>query len=119
MKVRKFVDSFRYAFAGLKFAFYTQRNMRIHLIMAVLVLFVAWYVRVTRGELLVLLLTITVVLCLELINTAIEATVDLFTEEYHPLAKVAKNVAAAAVLFAAINSIIVGLVVFLPYIFNF
>lgn len=117
MKVRKLFDSFRYAIAGLVFTFRTQRNMRIHLIVAALVLVLAWGLGVKRYELFTLFITITLVLCLELINTAIEATVDLFTAEYHPLAKIAKNVAAGAVLLAAFNAVIVGVFIFWPYLF--
>ncbi|MGH2411630.1 MAG: diacylglycerol kinase family protein, partial [Chloroflexota bacterium] len=78
--------------------FRTQRNMRIHVGAAAAVLALAGVLRVARVELAVLLLCILAVLTLEMLNTVVEAVVDLATEEYHPLAKIAKDVAAGAVL---------------------
>jgi len=108
-------SSFGYAFAGLWWSIKTQRNMRIHLAAVVAVFVLGVVLRLTAGELAVLALTCTVVLAAEMINTVVEATVDLASPERHPLAKVAKDVAAGAVLVTAIGAIGVGLLLFVPH----
>lgn len=87
--------------------------MRIHLLLGTLTVLLAFVLRVSRLEFLVLVLTISLVLVTEMINTAIETVVDMFTRSYHPLAEVAKNVAAGAVVIAAAASLIIGYLVFL------
>ncbi len=111
---RHHVISFKYAFEGLKTAFVTQPNLRIHLLFIIAAIIAGFFFQISPVEWAILALTIAVVIVAELINTSIEATIDLVTSERHPLAKIAKDVAAAAVLFASIISIIVGLVVFVP-----
>ncbi|AZR73153.1 diacylglycerol kinase [Anoxybacter fermentans] len=125
MEVRKLIDSFNYAITGLIYALRTQRNMRIHFILALIALFLSILFDVSKVELLILFFTISLVIITEMINTAVEAVVDLYTRRYHPLARIAKNVAAGAVLFAAINAIIVGYLIFVDdltpvtlYLFN-
>ncbi len=86
--------------------------MRIHYFVALFVLVVGFIVRLTHLELAVLFFTVSLVISLELVNTAVEATIDLITDKYHPLAKIAKNVAAGAVLIASINAVAVGYVLF-------
>lgn len=112
MKVRKLIESFNYAFEGIIYALKTQRNMKIHFVVAIIVLFLSLFFDLSRIEILVLFLTISVVLIAEMINTSIEATIDLITDQYHLFAKIAKNVAAGAVMIAAINSIIVAYLLF-------
>lgn len=116
MWVTKVLRSFRYALDGLKYTFVTQRNMRIHFLISVCVLLLCLYLPFTKAEVLVLFTCITLVLFAELINTVIEKIVDLVTEEYHPLAKIAKDVAAGAVLLTAGLAVIVGLSLFYPYL---
>ena len=106
------MESFTYAVQGLFYSFGTQRNMRIHALLAVLVILTAMALGLSRSELAILALTVGIVITAELINTAIEATIDLITKEYHPLAAVAKNVAAAAVLIAACTAAAVGYFLF-------
>src|ERR1051326_1619957 len=106
------VDSFRYALDGILHGFRAQRHMRFHFIVAVLALLAGVIYGLTRAELLVLLFSIALVLIAEMFNTAVEAVVDLVTQSYHPLAKHAKDVAAGAVLVAALNAIVVGLILF-------
>ncbi len=113
MEVRKLIDSFNYAISGLIYALRTQRNMRIHFALALIALIFSILFNVSKVELLILFFTISLVIIAEMINTAVEAVVDMYTRRYHPLAKIAKNVAAGAVLFAAINSIIVGYLIFI------
>lgn len=104
--------SFSFAWEGLAFCFATQRHMRVHFAIMALVLTGAWLLRVSQTELLHLLLAMVLVLIAEMINTGIEYTVDLYTTGYDPRAKVAKDVAAGAVLLAALYSIIVAAIVF-------
>ena len=106
--------SFRYAGAGLAYLFRTQRNARIHLAAALLVTALGLWLGLDGPQLAVLWLTMTVVLVTEAFNTALEATVDLVTDRYHPLAKIAKDTAAGAVLLAAIGAVGVGIALLLP-----
>jgi diacylglycerol kinase len=106
--------SFTFAFAGLRYLLCTQANFWVHLMAAGCVVVLAALLGLRGAELAVLVLTIGLVLVLEALNTALEALVDLVSPDYHPLAKVAKDVAAAAVLLAAITAVAVGLVVLGP-----
>ena len=104
--------SFRFAAAGLTWALRTQRNLRLHFAAAGLVLLAAAGLAVSRLEALALLVALVLVPVAELFNTAIEAAVDLATPRFHPLARAAKDVAAAAVLVTSIFAVGVGLLVF-------
>jgi diacylglycerol kinase (ATP) len=104
-------QSFNYAIEGVIHALRTQRNMRIHFAAAAGVLVLAFIYNVTRLELIALLIAIAFVLIAEMVNTAVEATIDLSTPSFDPLAKIAKDLAAGAVLIAAINAIAVGYLV--------
>lgn len=107
------IDSFRFALNGILLSFRTQRHLRIHFGVAVLALVAGFLWRLSRVELLILAIAISMVLLAEMFNTALETVVDLVTTDYHPLAKVAKDVAAGAVLITAINAALVGAVLFL------
>jgi undecaprenol kinase len=107
-------ESFRFAFAGLWHTLKSQRNARIHLSIAIMVVVVGVTLRLTRGEWAIICLTIGFVFVAEMLNTVIEAVIDVVTEEYHPLAKQAKDVAAGAVLLAAITAVAVGLLTLGP-----
>jgi diacylglycerol kinase (ATP) len=106
------LDSFNYAFEGIIHVLRTQLNMRIHFAIATVVLVVAIAVGVTKLELIALLLAIAFVLVTEMINTAIEGAIDVATSSFDPMAKLAKDIAAGAVLIAAINAVAVGYLVF-------
>jgi diacylglycerol kinase (ATP) len=108
----KFWSSFHYAFSGILYAVRTQPNMRVHLLIAALVLLATLLLRLERIYVAAIVITIVIVLALELMNTAIEAVVDLLTVAHHPLAKTAKDAAAGAVLIATIGAVIVGYLVF-------
>lgn len=108
--------SFYFAAEGIKTAFKKEPNFRLHLIIAAAVLVTAAFLRFTGLEWLILAFTIFFVLILELINTALEAIVDLISPEIKPTAKLAKDVSAAAVFLAALAAFIVGLILFLPKI---
>src|SRR5438045_1182064 len=106
-------DSVRFALDGILHGFRSQRHMRFHFCVAVLALLAGVVYGLNATELLVLTFAISLVIIAELFNTAIEAVVDLVTTAYHPLAKYAKDVAAGAVLVAALNACVVGVLLFL------
>ena len=103
--------SFEHAYRGVVSAVRTQRNMRFHVLAAVGVLVLSLLVGVSELELAVLILTILVVFVTEMLNTAMEFVVDLVTTEYHPLAKLAKDVSAGAVLVSSVGAVLVGYLV--------
>lgn len=107
--------SFRYAWAGVRYAFLTQRNFRIHAAIGTLALGLGAFLQVSAVEMAVVALTSALVMALELVNTAIESAVDLTVKRtYHDLAKIAKDCAAAAVLVAAIAAVVVAGLILLP-----
>lgn len=112
MRIKKMVDSFNYAIEGIIHAVRTQRNMRIHMITALFILTLCFFYDLKKTELLIITITITMVISAELFNTAVEAAIDATTNYYHPLAKIAKNVAAGAVLVTAVNAVFVGFIIF-------
>ncbi|MCU9613915.1 diacylglycerol kinase family protein [Caldibacillus lycopersici] len=114
--MKKLWLSFHYATEGLIQALKSERNLRIHIFSAVIVVIFGFLCKISSVEWCILLLTIGGMIVLELINTAIERTVDLATDKIHPLAKQAKDIAAAACFIFAIISVIIGLLIFLPKI---
>ncbi len=106
------LDSFRYAVEGIVHAFRTQRHMRFHFFAVVLVLSIGLLLRLSRVEMALLFLAVSGVLVAEMMNTAVESVVDMITQAYHPLAKLAKDIAAGAVLIASITAAIVGGILF-------
>jgi len=112
------VKSFGYAFAGLAHMVRTQRNARIEIVAALITCALGAWLRIGREDWAILTLTIAMVLILEGINTAIEIVVDLSTPHQHPMAKTAKDIAAGMVLLAAIASIVVGIAIFAPLLWN-
>jgi diacylglycerol kinase (ATP) len=106
------LESFNYAFEGIIHVLRTQRNMRIHFVVAVVVLIVAFASGVTNYELIALLLSIAFVLIAEMINTALESAIDVATTSFDPHAKLGKDIAAGAVLIATVNAVAIGYLVF-------
>ena len=119
MEMKKLLESFNHAINGIIDAVRTQRNMKIHIVAAIGVLIACFFFDISKAEFLSLAITITMVISAELVNTAVEAAVDLNTNYYHPLAKVAKNTAAGAVLVTAVNALLVGYIVFWDKLSNF
>lgn len=117
--IQNLIDSFNFAVNGIVTSVKQERNMKIHYGMAFLVLFGSLFFNFTRLEFLILLFAISLVLITELINTAIESTVDLITEDYSKFAEIAKDVSAGAVLVAALNSLVVGYLLFFDRLNNF
>ena len=114
----RFRKSFIYSIEGLKYAFKYEQSLTIHILATVVVIATNILLKVTFAEWATTLLTIGVVLAMELINTAIEAVVDLVTLEIHPLAKIAKDCGSAATFVMAVVAIIIALLVYGPYIVN-
>jgi diacylglycerol kinase (ATP) len=106
------LDSFNYAFEGIIHVLRTQRNLRIHFAIAIAVIAAAAALDVERIELIALLLAIAFVLVAEMVNSAIEGAIDVSTTSFDPNAKLAKDVAAGAVLIASVTAIAVGYLVF-------
>lgn len=109
-------ESFGYAFEGIWTGIRKERNMKIHCLAIICVTLAGTLLHITATEWCICLLLFALVAALELVNTAVEAVVDLVTEEKKPLAKIAKDTAAGSVLFAAIVSVIIGCIIFLPYL---
>jgi diacylglycerol kinase (ATP) len=106
------IESFNYAIEGVVHVLRTQRNMRIHFAIAIAVLATAAAVGVSKLELIALLLAIAFVLIAEMLNSAIEGAIDVATTSFDPMAKLAKDVAAGAVLIASVNAVAIGYLVF-------
>ena len=116
LRVRKHVISFKAAFAGIFYAFKSQPNFTIHLAAVGVVLFLAFYLKVTTIEFIILVFTIVLVLVAEMINTSVESITDLVTTEWRQQAKIAKDVSAGMVLVTAVGAVIIGLLIFVKYL---
>ncbi len=112
--VAAFLHSFSFAGQGVWHAVRTQRNMRVHLTAAALAVIAGVALRISAAAWAAITLAIGLVLITEILNTAIEAVIDLHTSEYHPLAKIAKDGAAGAVLVASLTAVGVAIAVFIP-----
>jgi undecaprenol kinase len=107
-----------YAFNGIISTIKSEPNMRFHIAAAAVIMTLAAFFGFQRWEWVVLLLTISLVISLELLNTAVENAVNLATQSIHPLAKLAKDAAAGAVLASVIFAVMIGIILFYPYIFG-
>ena len=116
MKNKNLIDSFKHAFEGIGVAIKSERNLQIHIVIMFLVIILGIILKISVVEWFVCLLLFGGVISLEMINTAIETTVDLITMERNPKAKLAKDASAGAVLVMAIVSVIIGLIIFVPKI---
>jgi diacylglycerol kinase (ATP) len=112
--IRSRIASFRYAFQGWGYVLRTQRNTWIHSFIATAVFLVGLWIDLPARDWAVIILTAALVFSAEFINTAIESVVDLATAEHHPLAKIGKDVGAAAVLVAALAAVLIGLLILGP-----
>ena len=113
-KEKKIINSFKYAFEGIFTAFKAEKNMKIHFIIMLLVIILGIMLKISSVEWIICIILFGFVISLELVNTAIENTVDLITQEKNPKAKIAKDVAAGAVLISAITAAVIGLIIFVP-----
>ena len=112
--INRLFKSFKYAYEGLKYAFKYEQNILVHFLATILVIIAGIFFKISITEWLILTLIVGLVIATELMNTSIEATIDLVIKEVHPLAKVAKDTAAAAVLIFGITALIIGLIIFVP-----
>jgi diacylglycerol kinase len=112
--LRSRLRSFGYAFTGWRYVLRTQRNTWIHAVLSIAVVLLSWWLGLSALEWAVMLITISMVWMAEFLNTALEAVVDLASPQQHPLAKVGKDVGAAAVLLSALAAVITGLLVLGP-----
>src|SRR5436189_312507 len=115
---RGLIRSFYFAFVGLAYLFKTQRNARIELALGIIACGIGAWLKISRTEWAIIAFTIALVLILEGLNTAVEAAVDLSSPQFHPLAKAAKDLAAAMVLIASLASLAVGLLILGPPLYT-
>lgn len=113
---KKIINSFKYAFEGIKSSLRTERNIKIHFSMMVLVIVAGILLDISTYEWMICIILFGMVIGGELVNTAIEEVTDLVTTEINPKAKLAKDIAAGAVLIMAITSAIIGFIIFIPKI---
>jgi diacylglycerol kinase len=118
MRQKKWLWAFKHALDGIIYCFVSQRNLRLHVAAAVLAVVLALYLRLSATEVILLVLTIAGVIVAEMLNTAVETIVDFTSPEFHPLAKIAKDVAAGAVLIMAVASLVVGYLLFFHRLFG-
>ena len=111
---RKLIKSFSFACKGLKTVICSQQNFQVHIAVACVVIASGVFFKLTAGEWCLIVLTITLVLAMETLNTAIEKLVDFISPGFHPQAGAVKDISAAAVLITAIAAVIIGLIIFLP-----
>jgi len=112
MQLQKFIGSFNAAVEGFIYVLKTERNMRAHFLTALFFLLLGIYLSFSAVEIIALSITIALVLIVEMVNTAVELTVDMIKEEFHPIARIIKDISGGAVLLAAINAVIVGYILF-------
>lgn len=116
LSIKRLRKSFSYAFKGIDDVIEHEPNMKIHVVVAILVVIMAFILKVSIIEWIILVLLIGAVLAAETINTTIENLVDMYTKEYDEKAKIVKDTAAGTVLILAITSAIIGLIIFIPKI---
>lgn len=110
------LQSFKYAINGIKKTFNSEHNYRLMIGFLVLIVIISFFLKISRIEWAIILLCCGGVIALEMVNTAIECVIDMITAEYHPVAEKAKDIAAGLVLVFIIFTIIIGLIIFIPYI---
>ena len=116
---KRLVNSFKYAFEGIRQTYIGEQNLKIHTFIAILVIVFGFFLKISYVEWLVCLVLIGLVLMAEFFNTAVEYVVDLASPKVHPLAKAAKDTASAGVLMMAIISALIGGVIFIPKLIDF
>lgn len=113
---KKTINSFKYAFEGIISSFKTERNMKIHIIIMILVIIAGILLKINKYEWIICIICFSIVISGELFNTAIETVVDMVMPYKNEKAKLAKDISAGAVLVMAIGSAIIGLIIFVPKI---
>lgn len=118
VKSKKLVNSFKYAFQGFVSSFKTERNMKIHITIMILVIIAGALLKINKYEWIICIICFAIVIGGELFNTAIENVVDIVMPYKNEKAKIAKDISASGVLILAIGAAIIGLIIFAPKIFN-
>lgn len=114
--IKRFFKSFSYAIKGIISALKTEQNLLIDFIVAIVTILLGIYLKLSTIEFCIVLLAMSLVISMELVNTSIEYAIDMAMPEIHPLAKISKDVASGAVLFSAIISLVIGIIIYLPKI---
>lgn len=118
LKNKRFIDAWGKAFSGIWYAVKTQRNLKIQLVIAIIVIICAIYFKLNITECMFLSFATMLVIITEVMNTAVEETVNLFTDKFHPIAKIAKDVAAGAVVLSSLNAVIIAIFIVVSNIIN-
>lgn len=115
-KIKRLIKSFKYALKGLYLVIRDEQNFRVHIIFSLLALFSSWFFQISKIELIIVILLIALVMLMEVINSAIERVTDILKPRINNFVMEIKDIMAAAVMLASIVSIIVGLIIFVPYL---
>ncbi len=115
IKIERFFESFKHAGRGLYFTFKSEQNFRIQLGATLILAFLAWYFPLSRREIIMLIMLVTMVLTMELLNTALEYFTDLLKPRLHHYVRSIKDIMAGAVLIVSVGAAAVGLIIFVPY----
>lgn len=113
---KRFLRSFKYSWEGIKYAYLHEQSMFIHALATILSILLGLILNINRYEWIIIIALLCVIAVIELLNTAIEAVCDCVTKEFHSLIKIAKDTASASAFIASIVGLIVGLIIFIPYI---
>ena len=116
MSFKRFLNSIKYSLEGLSYGYRNEQSLILHGFCTILAVILGLIFHITFWEWAVIIISLVIVLAVELLNTAIEATVDLITKEIHPLAKIAKDCGSAAAFVSSLVAVIIGLFVFVPHI---
>jgi len=114
--MKRLIDSFKYAFDGLIFVVKNEKNFRIHFLVALLVILVSFLLKLEKYDFIIIIILIFLVIILELIDTALEKTLDFVSKKRNPTIRAIKDIIAGAVLLSVILSIIIGLLIFVLYL---
>ncbi len=117
-KIKRLIKSFSYAFKGLFKVFHEEQNLQIQSAIAIIIIIISFYFKVTNIEWCFIILSIVLVILMEIINSAVERIADVLKPRIHTYVKEMKDIMAAAVMLASITAIIIGLIIFIPYIIN-
>jgi undecaprenol kinase len=118
LNIRKLIKSFGYAFEGLSYSFRYNQNIKIHILVAIIVLIAGYFLKLTRSDFFDVWILIVLVISAEMINTSIEEVINLLVNEHRLEAKIAKDVSAGMVLLISILAAIIGIFIFLPHILS-
>ena len=119
IRIKRVYKSFTYAFRGLFKTLREEQNLQIQSLVALAILILGWYLKIEKGEWLVLVLVIDLVILMELINSAVERITDILKPRLDNYVKEIKDIMAAVVMLASIVAVIVGLIIFIPYLLKY